>query len=99
MFNDRSTATSSSSVAKFSSVTMAPSIARMKVFSPELWNVLQDAPQVGWFHLDWLMVFRRGISNQFCARFNNYFKAVFKAASPRSFSLGVPTEMRIHSGN
>ena len=33
MFSDHSTATSSSSVAKFSSVTMAPSIARMNVFS------------------------------------------------------------------
>ena len=33
MFNDRSTATSSRSVAKFSSVTIAPSIARTNVFS------------------------------------------------------------------
>src|SRR5258708_32802424 len=33
MFNDHSSATSSRSVAKLSSVTMAPSIARMNVFS------------------------------------------------------------------
>ena len=33
MFSERNTATSSSSVAKFSSVTIAPSIARMNVFS------------------------------------------------------------------
>src|ERR1700730_13341333 len=33
MFNDHSSATSSKSVAKLSSVTMAPSIARMNVFS------------------------------------------------------------------
>jgi hypothetical protein len=49
MLSERNTATSSSSVAKFSSVTIAPSIARMNVFSR---NVLQDAPQVGQFHFN-----------------------------------------------
>jgi len=58
MFNDRSTATSSSSVAKFSSVTIAPSTARMNVFR-EIAECIAGCPAGRSVSLWLVMVFQR----------------------------------------
>ena len=50
MFSERSTATSSRMLAKFSSVTIAPSTLEDERLLAELRDVLQDAAQVGQFH-------------------------------------------------
>ena len=50
MFSDHSTATSSSRVAKFSSVDDGAVDRQDERLLAELRNVLQDAPQVGQFH-------------------------------------------------
>ena len=61
----------------------------------ELGDVLQDAPQVGQFHVRFRFGFRSGDSPGAAG----LARAVLRASRQRLFSFGVPMEMRTHSGN
>ena len=53
MFSERRTAISSRMLEKFSSVIIAPIDADDEGLFAKARDVLQDAPQIGWFHV-WL---------------------------------------------
>ena len=64
----------------------------------ELRDVLQDAPQVGQFHVKLRLGLPSGCHTRSAAAGIGP-ALVLRASRQRLFSLGVPMEMRIHSGN
>ena len=95
MFSERSTATSSRMLAKFSSVTIAPSMLMTNVFSRNrgmYWRMPRRSVSFTW-------VLVSVYSGHGLAQRSDQANTFRSAARQRVFSAGVPTEMRIHSGS